>query len=111
MEVPELSVGHVETPSPYTPHGVKGGGEGGRMMAPAAINAAVNDALAPTHVDSFSHLDPDPTAQTIEQMPLDLFYGTAVCLDVTGVPVAACPRRYPADVAGGPARSRRRARP
>ena len=38
----------------------------------------------PTHVDSFSHLDPDPAAETIEQMPLDLFYGTAVCLDVTG---------------------------
>ena len=50
MEVPELTIGHVETPSPYTPHGVKGGGEGGRMMAPAAINAAVNDALAPLGV-------------------------------------------------------------
>ena len=37
----------------------------------------------PTHVDSFSHLDPDPSAETIEQMSLDLFYGTAVCLDVT----------------------------
>jgi len=50
MEVPELAIGHVETPSPYTPHGVKGGGEGGRMMAPAAINTAVNDALAPLGV-------------------------------------------------------------
>jgi kynurenine formamidase len=38
----------------------------------------------PTHVDSFSHLDPDPSAETIEQMSLDLFYGPAVCLDVTG---------------------------
>lgn len=47
MEVPELVIGHVETPSPYTPHGIKGGGEGGRMMAPAAVCAAVNDALAP----------------------------------------------------------------
>src|SRR6478609_389997 len=37
----------------------------------------------PTHVDSFSHLDPDPSAETIEQMPLDLFYGPAICLDVT----------------------------
>jgi CO/xanthine dehydrogenase Mo-binding subunit len=46
MEVPELKIGHHETPSPYTLHGIKGGGEGGRMMAPAAINAAVNDALA-----------------------------------------------------------------
>ena len=38
----------------------------------------------PTHVDSFSHLDPDPSAETIDQMPLDLFYGDAVCVDVTG---------------------------
>ena len=37
----------------------------------------------PTHVDSFSHLDPDPSAETIEKMPLELFFGTAVCLDVT----------------------------
>ena len=42
----------------------------------------------PTHVDSFSHLDPDPSAETIEQMPLDLFYGTAVCLDVTELQAA-----------------------
>ncbi|MFF4879289.1 cyclase family protein [Micromonospora sp. NPDC000668] len=39
----------------------------------------------PTHVDSFSHLDPDPSAQTIDQMSLDLFYGPAVCLDVSHV--------------------------
>jgi kynurenine formamidase len=38
----------------------------------------------PTHCDSFSHLDPDPSAETIDQMSLDLFYGPAVCLDVTG---------------------------
>ena len=37
----------------------------------------------PTHVDSFSHLDPDPGAETIEKMSLDLFYGPAVCLDVS----------------------------
>lgn len=37
----------------------------------------------PTHVDSFSHLDPDPDAPTIDRMPLDLFYGDAVCVDVS----------------------------
>jgi len=50
MEMPPMKIGHIETPSPYTPHGIKGGGEGGRMMAPAAINVAVNDALAPLGV-------------------------------------------------------------
>ena len=39
----------------------------------------------PTHVDSFSHLDPDPEALTIDQMDLTLFYGPAICLDVSGV--------------------------
>ncbi|HLI15497.1 MAG TPA: cyclase family protein [Acidimicrobiales bacterium] len=40
----------------------------------------------PTHVDSFSHLDPTPGALTIDQMPLELFMGTGVCLDVSDVP-------------------------
>ena len=41
----------------------------------------------PTHVDSFSHLDPDPSASTIDQMPLELFSGPAICLDVQGIAV------------------------
>jgi len=50
-EMPEqIRVGHVETPSPFTEYGVKGGGEGGRMIAPAAIASAVEDALAPLGV-------------------------------------------------------------
>ncbi|HEX3924130.1 MAG TPA: cyclase family protein [Streptosporangiaceae bacterium] len=40
----------------------------------------------PTHVDSFSHLDPGEGALTIDQMPLMMFYGPAVCLDVSHVP-------------------------
>ena len=40
----------------------------------------------PTHVDSFSHLDPDPEAPTIDQMDLHLFYGPAICLDVSDIP-------------------------
>lgn len=39
----------------------------------------------PTHVDSFSHLDPTPGAQSIDQMALDLFFGPAVCLNVSSV--------------------------
>src|SRR5262249_33100131 len=50
MEVPSFEIGHVETPSPFTQYGVKGGGEGGRMIAPAAIASAVEDALAPLGV-------------------------------------------------------------
>jgi kynurenine formamidase len=40
----------------------------------------------PTHVDSFSHLDPDPGAASIDQMDLGLFYGPALCLDVSEAP-------------------------
>ena len=47
MEVPDVTIGHVETPSPFTPYGAKGGGEGGRMQSPAAIAAAIDDALEP----------------------------------------------------------------
>lgn len=45
MEAPELLIGHEETPSPITEFGIKGGGEAGRMMAPGAISAAIDDAL------------------------------------------------------------------
>jgi len=46
-DVPNVEVYHHETPSPFTAYGVKGGGEGGRMVAPPAVTSAVEDALAP----------------------------------------------------------------
>ncbi|MDJ0755245.1 MAG: xanthine dehydrogenase family protein molybdopterin-binding subunit [Ardenticatenaceae bacterium] len=47
-EVPaDVRVGHVETPSPFTEFGIKGGGEGGRMGAPPALASAIEDALRP----------------------------------------------------------------
>jgi len=50
-ELPEeIVVGHVETPSPFTEYGIKGGGEGGRMGAPPAVASAVEDALRPLGV-------------------------------------------------------------
>ena len=45
IEIPNIKVDHVVTPSPFTPYGIKGAGEGGRMIAPAAIPNAVEDAL------------------------------------------------------------------
>jgi len=46
-DVPAMTIRHQETPSPYTEYGVKGGGEGGRMVAPTALASAVEDALRP----------------------------------------------------------------
>jgi kynurenine formamidase len=37
----------------------------------------------PTHVDALSHLDPSPAAPSIDQMPLEGFYGEGVCIDVS----------------------------
>jgi 2-furoyl-CoA dehydrogenase large subunit len=44
-DVPALRIGHRETPSPFTPLGAKGLGEGGTMSVPVAIANAVADAL------------------------------------------------------------------
>jgi carbon-monoxide dehydrogenase large subunit len=46
-EVPGCNIIHVETPNPLNPIGVKGAGEGGTIPAPAAIVAAIEDALSP----------------------------------------------------------------
>jgi aerobic carbon-monoxide dehydrogenase large subunit len=46
-EVPACKIIHVETPNPLNPIGVKGAGEGGTIPAPAAIVAAIEDALSP----------------------------------------------------------------
>ena len=49
-DLPSFDIGHRETPSPLTPGGYKGMGEGGTIGAPAAIANAVADAVAPLGV-------------------------------------------------------------
>jgi carbon-monoxide dehydrogenase large subunit len=46
-DVPGAAIEHVETPNPLNPLGVKGAGEGGTIPTPAAIIAAIEDALSP----------------------------------------------------------------
>ena len=46
-ELPPMRIEHMETPSPYTAHGIKGVGEGGAIAPPAAVINAINDALRP----------------------------------------------------------------
>ena len=46
-EMPDIVVGHVETPTAYADGGFKGAGEAGTAGAPGAVLNAVNDALAP----------------------------------------------------------------
>lgn len=37
-----------------------------------------------THVDAFFHMD--PRGKTIDQMPLEMFFGKAICFDMTHIP-------------------------
>jgi 2-furoyl-CoA dehydrogenase large subunit len=45
VEMPDLVLAHMESPSPFTPLGAKGCGEGGAILAPGLIANAVEDAL------------------------------------------------------------------
>ncbi|NQT58782.1 MAG: cyclase family protein [Bacteroidetes bacterium] len=40
----------------------------------------------PTHIDAVSHIDPDPSAPSIDEMSLDTFFGKAICLDLSFLP-------------------------
>jgi 2-furoyl-CoA dehydrogenase large subunit len=50
-DVPPLRIGHRSTPSPFNPLGAKGLGEGNTMSVPAALAAAVADALGAEKVE------------------------------------------------------------
>jgi CO/xanthine dehydrogenase Mo-binding subunit len=47
MEIPNIEVAHLETPSPLNPLGVKGVGEAGTIPVAALVAEAIEDALAP----------------------------------------------------------------
>jgi 2-furoyl-CoA dehydrogenase large subunit len=49
-EVPELQILHMETPSPFTPLGSKGLGEGNNMSTPVCIGNALADALGTSDI-------------------------------------------------------------
>jgi aerobic carbon-monoxide dehydrogenase large subunit len=46
-EMPDIEVGHVETPTRESLLGAKGAGEAGTAGAPSAVMNAINDALRP----------------------------------------------------------------
>jgi carbon-monoxide dehydrogenase large subunit len=52
FHVPEMEFDETVTPSPHNPTGAKGTGEGGAIVAPAAVVNAVIDALRPVGVES-----------------------------------------------------------
>lgn len=46
-EIPEVTLDHTVTPTPFTPGGYKGSGETGTVSPPPVLTNAVEDALAP----------------------------------------------------------------
>jgi carbon-monoxide dehydrogenase large subunit len=68
MEVPNMEMAHIQTPSPWTEGGIKGMGESGAISTPAAVVNAVADALAPfgVVVDSMP-LGPDRIKRLIRE--------------------------------------------
>lgn len=67
-EVPPIHSEFQETPSPLNPLGAKGLGESGSIAMPAALAAAVADALAPLGV---THLDPPYTPEKLWRVMRD----------------------------------------
>lgn len=51
-----------------------------------AVNTILMSEHAGTHTDSFIHMDSNPDAKSIEEIELERFAGSAVCLDVSDVP-------------------------
>lgn len=68
MEVPDIKSHHIQCPSPFTPLGTKGMGEGGAIPSPAAVANAVEDALEPFGVRVKDlPLSPEKIVQWIKQ--------------------------------------------
>ncbi|MBI3522152.1 MAG: molybdopterin-dependent oxidoreductase, partial [Chloroflexi bacterium] len=66
-DLPPLRTGHRETPSPFTPLGAKGLGEGNTMSVPAAVANAVADALGVEGVEI--PLTPGRVWELLQQRP------------------------------------------
>ena len=78
-EVPDPLIVHLETPSPFTPLGAKGLGEGNNMSTPPCIANAVADALGvddirlpltPSKVMALIGIDdPEPSRPELRDAP------------------------------------------
>lgn len=115
-EVPDPVIVHLETPSPFTPLGAKGLGEGNNMSTPACVANAVADALYASHgacdlrlpltpnkiLDLIGFDDPQPSAAVRDKQPESLGMpvgnqeskgGTGKALTASGsVQIAASPQ-------------------
>jgi 2-furoyl-CoA dehydrogenase large subunit len=77
-EVPDPVILHLETPSPFTPLGAKGLGEGNNMSTPVCVANAVADALGrsdiqlpltPTRVMAMLGIEDPPPSKPMADLP------------------------------------------
>lgn len=109
-EVPDPEIVHLETPSPFTPLGAKGLGEGNNMSTPVTIANAFADALRPVRqvadvrlpltpsrvLAAIGALEPEPPASLRQEAAREarLPAGGALSLRANGtVDIAAPPAR------------------
>jgi kynurenine formamidase len=59
---------------------------GSTVFTSKALSIAFSD-HAGTHVDAPVHFDPRPSALSIDQVPLEKFYTSGICLDLSHVPL------------------------
>jgi kynurenine formamidase len=59
---------------------------GNTVFSSKALSIAFSD-HAGTHVDAPVHFDPRPGAASIDQVPLEKFYTSGICLDLSHVPL------------------------
>ena len=59
---------------------------GNTVFTSKALSIALSD-HAGTHVDAPVHFDPRPGAPSIDEVPLENFYTSAICLDLSHVPL------------------------
>ena len=69
-EMPDIEVGHVETPTRESLLGAKGAGEAGTAGAPAAVMNAINDALRPCGAKVFAQpFTPERVLSALGKVP------------------------------------------
>ncbi len=70
-EMPDIEVGHIETPTRESLLGAKGAGEAGTAGAPAAIMNAINDALRPLDAQVLAQpFSPERILQALGKVPM-----------------------------------------
>lgn len=62
---------------------------GNTVFTSKALSISLSD-HAGTHVDAPVHFDPRPGALSIDEVPLEKFYTSGICLDLSHVPLKHC---------------------